>query len=1003
MIDLNEFFARNGVSADAYVLLDRPVSPANIRYGDLLHCNSKVGTMLPDAVIESSGFPIIYVIRTDHLGGESTTTALPDLLRTLGCRADARFLAVVSPGVVSIYPVGIQHGMPDAVTSFPNDSGYQFREFLSGGNWGDIDTKKTNPNQVWLDHFLLRLLNASASALRDTVSKEMLDNEAVISLIGRALFLRFLADREIVTDADARGIATGALSVEDLYSTPEKAAATFQWLDTTFNGDLLHLTNEKDYTAFFDRLGNLAGDVCKVLTDIQYRAVNGQLELGWRGLRFKHIPVDVLSQVYESFSHKYLPEKSASDSIHYTPRHLAELLVDGAFSALPENERQYAKILDPAVGAGVFLVLALRRLVKERWIATGYQPTRPEIREILNSQLRGFDINSGALKVAALSLYLSAIEMDPDPQPLSELKFAKLFGSVLHDTGRGEEGLGSLSNDLDKNLPSALVMNAEFDIVIGNPPWTSLKGAPGKALDDIVRSIAKEKLLDIPKDTLVRYQVPDQPFVWRAMQWAKKGGAIAFLLDGALLFQPESFAMRSLIFKAIRITGILNGAALRQTNVWPSIGAQFCLLVGRNEAPDPSDAFFYISPKRERVLNDKGLCRIDPQAAIPVPLELVHAEPQLFKILFKGSALDLELIRKLRGVPFLSLGTYLEKMGLEILVGYIKGKQINRTRDASFLLGLKAFSGKDAGKFIVETESLEDWCFDPPKLQWPRCRDNYSAPLLLFRKASKLDVASRGALISYKDVAFSESFYGLSLAKSEEGKEIAEYLFVLSYSSLFLYCPLMLSSKLGVERETYHKEDYENCPIVPWETLSDAQRNRAKELCLAIIDGSGPWVEVDEFVLDVYSLSPAESNLISDAVQFEQTHSRSQGYATSCPNESEINCYLENLKRILNPFFKCDYPEFSIESLKEYGGKSWAFFSISLKNSKVGRFTCDLAEISASVTEPFWSSQVRINIDSGSIIVGQLAQRRYWTASRARLLALEILEQGSGFFAGDYE
>lgn len=1003
MIDLKDFFSSNGVSENTYVLLDQPASPANMRYGDLLHCNSKTNTTLPDAVIESSGLPIIYVLRADSLGRNSTITDLSDILRTLGCRADARFLAVIYPGVVSIYPVGIQSGMPAAVMSFPSGSAYQLREFLGGGNWGELDTRKSSTNQIWLDQFLLRLLNASASALRESVSKEILDNESIISLIGRALFLRFLADREIINDADAEVVATGARSVEELYSTPKKAAATFQWLDTIFNGDLLHLVDNKNYSEFFEGLGDSALNVCKILTDIQYRAINGQLELGWRGLRFKHIPVDVLSQVYESFSHKYLPEKSTSDSIHYTPRHLAELLVDGTFSALPEHERQHAKVLDPAVGAGVFLVLALKRLVKERWIATGQQPTRTVIRSILNTQLCGLDINSGALKVAALSLYLSAIELDPDPQPLSELKFAKLFGSVLHNTGSAEGGLGSLSNDLSRILLGTVELNGKFDIVIGNPPWTSLKGHPGKALDYIVKSIVKDKQLDCPSDMLVRYQVPDQTFIWRAMQWARKGGSIGFLLDGALLFQPESFAMRSLIFKAMRVTGVLNGAALRQTNIWPSIGAQFCLLVGRNETPSTRDAFFYISPKKESALNERGLCRIDPQAAIPVPLELVHTESQLFKILFRGSALDLDLLRKLRQEPFLTLGTYLEKMGLEILVGYIRGKENKRTRDASFLKGLKNFSGKDARKYIVETEFLENWHFDPPRLQWPRDRDVYSAPLLLFRKASKLDIASRGALICHEDIAFSESFYGLSLAKLKEGNSVAEYLFVLSYSSLFLYYPLMLSSKLGVERETYHKEDYENCPIVPWEALSRSQQNQVQVLCSKIINNHEPWTEVDEFVRDVYGLSQAESTLINDVVEFEQTHSAAQDYAVSRPSEDEIERYLDNLKRLVQPFFKVGYSRFSIDRIKKYTSNSWAFFSISLHDNNNPDFTLGLNELSALVTDPFWSSQVRINVESGFVIIGQLAQRRYWTGSKARLLALEILEKGADFFAKDYK
>jgi hypothetical protein len=1031
MTSMIEFLEHQGIPEESYILLDAAPSPRNLRYRDLLrtsdatlHHSASSDSLLPDAVVESAGQPVLYLLRQDRLGDDASSNhLLADLLRTLACRADARFLAVTRPGRVVIYPIEISIGKPEALKSLDNaESNYVLRDFLSGAEWGSREQdKRGRAGKQWLDQFLLQLLNGAAEEIREGIPADMLDNESVLSLIGRALFSRFLADRGIVTDADASVIAPGATSIEGLYETPGRAVDTFNWLDETFNGDLLHLVDDKDYARLFGSLGDRAHQVCKILTDIQYRAVRGQLELGWRGLRFKHIPVDVLSQVYENFSHKYLPEKADADSIHYTPRYLAEILIDGTFAALPGERRHSAQVLDPAVGAGVFLVLALRRLVQELWIKTGRQPERIEIRNILTEQLCGLDINSGALKITALSLYLAAIELDPSPQPLGELRFEKLFGKVLHCVdesafaGQSDKHLGSLASRLSTKLAGKRAILNSFDIVIGNPPWTSVSGTAGHPLEGIVREIVREKGLDPGKksEKLVRYQVPDQAFLWRAMQWAKAGGAIGFLLDGALLFQPESQRLRSLLFQAVRVTGILNGAALRQTNVWPSVAAQFCLLVARNEAPASSDAFYYLSPTREAILNERSAFRMDPHAAVPVPVSLVDSAPSIFKTLFRGTSLDVEFIRRIESPPRVTLRDFLSDLGLKMEVGYIRGKEENRIRDASFLRGLKEFTGRNDMQYIVNHRRLDDWSFEPPLLQWPRSRDTYRAPLLLFRKAAKLDVSNRGALISYDDVAFSESFYGVSLANCADGESIAEYLFVLSYSSFFVYYPLLTSSKLGVERETYHKEDYENCPVVAWSDLSVEQRKKAKSLSKEIVQGATPWQAVDNFVADVYGFTKADRQLVDDALLFELPHLEAQSFACSKPSDSDIDQYLTALQRMFRPYGGGRGKSVIVERAAEFDSESWRFFRISLDSkapkkrvettvsSSAGLVGLNnakpvhgLSAIADLISEPFWSSQVRIQSGSKTWLIGQLAQRRYWSRTKARMLALEWIESG---------
>jgi type I restriction-modification system DNA methylase subunit len=107
-----------------------------------------------------------------------------------------------------------------------------------------------------------------------------------------------------------------------------------------------------------------------------------------------------------------------------------------------------AKILDPAAGAGVFLLTAFRELIAERWRAGGKRPETKTLRSILYNQIAGFDINEAALRFAALGLYLMSIELDPDPRPVNKLRFENLRGRVLHKVNTEDEGEGAALGSL---------------------------------------------------------------------------------------------------------------------------------------------------------------------------------------------------------------------------------------------------------------------------------------------------------------------------------------------------------------------------------------------------------------------------------------------------------------------------------------------------------------------------------------------------------------------------
>src|SRR5207248_7486599 len=73
----------------------------------------------------------------------------------------------------------------------------------------------------------------------------------------------------------------------------------------------------------------------------------------WELFSFKHIPVEVISRLYQRFVTGHVAV--------YTPPFLAALLLD---QVMPYDRMTgKEKVLDPACGSGIFLVGAFKRLV----------------------------------------------------------------------------------------------------------------------------------------------------------------------------------------------------------------------------------------------------------------------------------------------------------------------------------------------------------------------------------------------------------------------------------------------------------------------------------------------------------------------------------------------------------------------------------------------------------------------------------------------------------------
>jgi hypothetical protein len=856
----------------------------------------------------------------------------------------------------------------------------------------------------------------------------------VLSTTGRALFFRFLIDRGIVLPGELAQISPEAGELRDAFSSVENAAATSCWLDETFNGDLLPLiegltveTSSTErlrlYRRFYRdtghatemRLFNHLQAILRGWAHVGGRMFQMTFDVDWDDFNFAHIPIGVLSQVYETFSHQWDEAHAEETSVYYTPRNIARLLVEEAFGGV-KNPAD-AVVLDPACGAGVFLVLAFRRLVREYWAKNGERPDTRAIQRILYKQLRGFEVSESALRLAALSLYISAIEVNATQRPPKALKFpGPLRGEVLFAFGRRENDMkrGFVLGSLGPDVPTSF--NGYFDIVVTNPPWTRLRAT---SKDEKRKAEEKKRLAAINAEftALTRRALgargcsdlargytnpdhdPDLPFLWRATEWAKPDGFIAMALPGRIILKQSTMgkAARHTIMQGLAVTGILNGSDLEKTPVWPKMDLPFMLLFTRNSVPKPDHHFHFVTPIRENRLSSRGLFRLDYKSAETVAARAVIEKPWLLKALAVGTVLDLEVVDKLScGI----LGEFWRNSGLYSGKGY---DLFSGTESTDDLLDLRDFMLPKSG-FALRPETLPRWRKRHDQGTINRARDKrlYQPPLVIIPQAPRESRLDPKAFVSWREaVTFSRTNYGYSAAASPVGKDLISTLYLAVHSLLYQYFCLMRSSQQGAGFRTILKEDLDEFPFPDPSMLNPADKARLIALAEALEkEETKPWDEIDDFIFRIYGLDEHDARVVRDTIKFCGPYQsvRQRAEEPVPPDEIEVFCwYLEDM---LQPLFEITgqrvVVRFEQQNIREWF-PSWQFFSVTLAGDQLGDTQRLMARLMLDASKT-GASRITVRVPDAGLLVGILNARRFWTRSRARLCSLHIEQHHMGAF-----
>ncbi|GGN46462.1 type I endonuclease-methyltransferase fusion protein [Novosphingobium indicum] len=597
------------------------------------------------AIFCVQGVPTVAILEADHYD----RGAIIDLHGSLWNQGLASLLLVIAEGTLRAFSLA-RTPLNDPGEAFEarclidslslTAEALRFQNLIYGVESGRLwkDYGEYFPPKERIDQVLLDNLNAC----HDLLQKATLAPDAAQALLIQTMFIAYLEDREIVTPAYFAAVS--GKRVESFSALLETGdidlfRSFFTTLHADFNGDLFVAP------CSFEPLGDTP-EVAPAHLTILARFRSGREEMAHSGQQrfwgydFRYIPIELVSAVYDRFLGEREAERRANGA-YYTPMFLADTIVSQAWEMLPDTTRTTGSFLDPACGSGVFLVRSFQRLC-EHWRAK-HKTQTISWKTLLSllSQIHGWDLNSGAVRVAVFSLYVALLE-EVSPRDIRKLitrgkLLPELWGKTL------------VCRDFFEVSPD----NAQYEVIIGNPPWTSRRGA---ARSSVQWSKKAGHPMPGGEDAWA--------FSWKALSHLAEGGLVAFLLPAMGFLHnhaQNTIEARDAFFQKSQVRRIINFADLR-FQLFEKAHRPAALIIYGSPNPDCFPyRFDYWAPKADLNLRIKRVITLSNADKAALGVGAVLDNPLIFKQRLWMREPDAKLFGYLARLP--KLGAFVSDYG----------------------------------------------------------------------------------------------------------------------------------------------------------------------------------------------------------------------------------------------------------------------------------------------------------------------------------------------------
>lgn len=647
-------------------------------------------------------------------------------------------------------------------------SSFSYWNVTSQNFWGDFQKKYSSKklNEIMLDNI--------ESVTNDL--KKKYNIKFATKLVLRLIFIRFLIDREVDLGYEdfSNDVINSQRTLLKISQDKSRLYDLFDYLKNKFNGNLFDLGDE-----LADE--NLTSDVFILL----YEFLSGKLILSSGQLSlfpmydFNIIPVELISNIYEVLLGKEIQSK---DKAFYTPYFLVDYILNQSVkSYLRENKE--CRVLDPSCGSGIFLVECFKRIAEQNRDGNGYFNNDERLVEIVKNNIFGIDRNEDAIDVTIFSLYLTILDYK-DPKTLVKFKLPNLKNENL------------IVSDFFDDKKTEKLKAYDFDFIIGNPPWGSIKNGlhVNYCNDNNIPNSDKEISIS---------------FISKVKEFCTNKTTCCLVIPSKLLYNGKTKAVefRQILLNSYKFEKIIELSSVRKLVFKNAKAPATVIIFKKNNCEYMNNKITYISLKPNIFFKLFNIIVIEKNDIKYVQQKLLLENDWAWKTIVYGTSWDFEIINNIRK----KYKTINEIIKNNFIVGAGIEYQVGDRNDAQHFLGKPILdSNYGIDHFGINTSKVD--IFNKPKIHRTRNSKLFKPPYCLITTGVNCENYKMRAAYSENEFLYKKAIY--SIKGTMDQKDVLLNLTGLFNSSFYSYLNLMLGSSIGIEREQRFIEEIFNFPYI---------------------------------------------------------------------------------------------------------------------------------------------------------------------------------------------